>query len=327
MRRAIQAIREYLTTPIRQHWDLAQNDVQEEIQFHLASRIEDYHDEGMSLDDSKAAALNQFGDVDRVVQECCRATSAWQILVHRSHLLLTSVLLITTALLSLQVLSNKPTTQSNAVQLIPQPPTNETLPHYDGDIAGLVVDGLGKRLARAHVMVAVKWWPENGFRQQCYMRTTDANGAFKINNVYPSDTQHEVQIAAMAEGHLLTSQYIDDQSLPLNSLAIQLPSARAELAVEFQSATGQPVSGVSAFPHQRFESTGVGHTVYFQSADRIIQQSDDGGCLKFSNFSPGDRAVVFVQFPDDEWQQREIVVPDDDSVVVITQPPPQTKGG
>lgn len=327
MRRTLQAIRDYLATPVHQHWDLSHDDVQEELQFHLTSRIEDYRAQGLSLHESKAVALQQFGDVDRVVQECCQETSARQLLIHRSHLLLTFLLLLATSLLSWQVIYSQRNPSLEVVQAASQTIADATVPSCDGDVAGVIVDGHGKPLPHAHVMIAVKWWPENGFRQQCYMKTTDARGTFRINDVYPLDAQHEVQIAAITDGHLLRSQYIDDQSISLDSLTIQLPPARAELAVAFQTPSGKPVSGVSAFPHQRFEDTGVGHLVYFQSADRIIRKSDDTGCLKFSNFSPGDRAVVFVQFPNTEWQQREIVVPDDESVVVITQPHPDSSGG
>jgi len=325
MRSVVQAIRDYLTVPIHRQLDLAHDEAQEEIKFHLASRIEDYHRQGLSLEESKTAALEQFGDVDRVVQECCRENSGRQVLMHRSHLSLTAILLLTTSVLFWHVFhaENSKTSSQQAAS----PDAALASLNYNGDVGGLVVDGLGKPLARANVMVAVKWWPENGFRQQCYMRTTNECGKFSIEDVYPADARHEVQIAAIADGHLLTSQYIDDQDHPLNSLSIELPSASAELAVEFRSSNGQPISGVAAFPHQRFEATGVGHTVYFQSADRIIRRSDDSGCMKFTNFSPGDRAIVFVRFPNHDWQPREIVVPDDESTVVVTQSLPDTIGG
>ena len=325
MREMLQAIVDYCATPVRGQLNQAQDEVQEEIQFHLESRMEDHQQQGLSVAESSAATINQFGDVRDVVLACCKESGAQQVMIHRIHLVLTVGLFVTASLLAFSVLSPDRMKQSLQTGLADTQPNTASV--FDGDVAGLVVDHLGKPLAKANVLVAVKWWPKNGFRQQCYTTTTDSQGSFTITSVYPADMKHEVQVATVADDHLMTSTYISDQSQALDSLAIQLQHATADFFLEFTSSAGEPVPGVSAFPHRRVEATGGDHLVYFQSAEKIIRESDNSGRLEFSNFSPGDRATVYVRFPDDEWQQREIVVPDNESVVVITQLLSDTAGG
>lgn len=325
LRAILQTLTEYFRTPVSRQLIQAHAEVQEEIQFHLASKVADLQGMGASPQDAANTALEQFGDVRTVLRQCCDESSAGQIILHRSHMLLTALLMIATTTFSLKMwsASAKDDAPKNSVTQLPTGVQST----YDGDVAGIVVDELGKALPNANVMVAVKWWPANGFRQQCYMVTTDKSGEFSVRNAFPSSAEHEVQIAAMADGHLLTSRYISDENQVLDALRMEVPSVSNEFALEFKSANGTPMSGVAAFPHQRTDTSGVGHTVYFQSADKIIRESDQAGRMQFSNFRPGDRAVVFVRFPNEDWQQRELVVPENESIVVITQTPTETAGG
>lgn len=325
LRTTLRTFTEYLRTPVNRQLLQAHAEIQEEIQFHLESKAEDLQDSGASSQDAAQTALEQFGDVRTILRQCCDESGAGQVLLHRSHMLLTILLLVATTTLGIQVWSASAVDNPPKTSVVALPTSEQSV--YDGDVAGIVVDELGKALPNANVMVAVKWWPANGFRQQCYMITTNKSGEFSVNDAFPSNVEHEVQIAAMADGHLLTSRYISDKNQTLDALRMEVPSVATEFALEFKSANGTPMSGVAAFPHQRTDTSGVGHTVYFQSADRIIRESNQAGRMQFSNFRPGDKAVVFVRFPDEDWQQRELVVPENETTVVITQIPTETTGG
>lgn len=325
MRGILRTLTEYLRTPVNRQLLQAHTEIQEEIQFHLESKAEDLQGQGASPQSAANATLEQFGDVRTVLRQCCDESGAGQVLLHRSHMMLTILLLAATTTLGFKVWSAPAMNNATETSVVQLPSGEQSA--YDGDVAGIVVNELGKALPNANVMIAVKWWPANGFRQQCYMVTTDKSGEFSVNNVFPSSVEHEVQIAAMTDGHLLTSRYISDKDQTLDALRMEVPSVATEFALEFKSANGTPISGVAAFPHQRTDKSGVGHTVYFQSAGRIIRESDQTGRVQFSNFRPGDRAVVFVRFPDEDWQQRELVVPENESIVVITQASIETTGG
>ncbi len=62
-----------MSPPRRRYARLWRNitaEVDDELRFHLESRIREYRDAGMSEDDARAAALARFGDVDRVRETC-----------------------------------------------------------------------------------------------------------------------------------------------------------------------------------------------------------------------------------------------------------------
>lgn len=314
MNRIVNSILDYVKTPVARQLNQTQAEIEEELNFHLRSRTDEYHAHGMSVSDSSTAAVDRFGDINRIASECRKESSTLPIWTHRVHLALTAGLMIVATLLMFDVVRSRNVLARQEIR--------------EGDLGGVVLDEHGRPLIDAHVMVAIKWWPDNGFRQQCYMTRTDARGSFSIDDVYPAGTKHELQVAAIADGHLLTSQYITDQARSLNALSLRLARSTARLTLQFQSTDGEPIAGVATFPHRRVEAAGDDHMVYFQSADRIVKQSDQSGKIELSHFQSGDLATVFVRFPkDDDWQTREIVVPESESVVVITPGEPPTVGG
>ena len=204
----------------------------------------------------------------------------------------------------------------------PQRDTRTSQNVIDGDIRGLVTDERGVALDAAQVLAVVKTWPPGGFEQKSFVATTRRNGRFELENVYPTDREYEIQIAVIADGRLMNSRYISDGSGPLEPQRFQLDSS-APFAVRFESEGGHPIPGVSVFPFERVDRGGQLHCVYFCSAEPITRKSDASGDVAVPHFAPGERATLYVQFPNSEWQTREFVVPSEDGVVVLR---PQSSG-
>jgi hypothetical protein len=189
----------------------------------------------------------------------------------------------------------------------------------EGDVIGRVVDDESRPIANAHVLAVVKTWPLQSYRQLAYVALTTADGSFEINDVYPTDENYEIQIAVVADGRVLESNYVDLRKSVLPPVEFQL-AATAPLAVRLESATGRPLEGVEVFPFQRIEPDGARHVVYFCSAGPVIRQTDAQGRVRLPYFSPGDEAAVYVRPPGGEWGALSFPVPEDPEQVVLRIP-------
>lgn len=320
------SIFEYLRRPPQVSVANANHEILEEIGFHLISSANDKIDAGLEPQEAQEIALNRFGDVQLVVQECKEVSNVRHVILHRFHQLATTVLLCSTATMTLLLVNGgKNRIQSSAIAKNLSSATGYSVEATSGDIVG-VVQGEHGPIAAANVLAVVKTWPPNGFRQQSYMTTTGPDGSFEIEDVYAPTFEYEVQVAAIAEGHSLNSEYKSSSTGVLKPFNFRLKKG-APFKLKFESGDGEPVEGVCAFPFRRIESDGKQHNVYFSSADPIVQKSSPSGDVSMPYFFPGERATVFVRFPNSEWQTRELVVPDDERVVVMKQTLTSTKAG
>ena len=315
LRDFIGALVSYLRTPPMIQAAQAKRDLREELEFHLTSSVRDQMAKGSSSQQSQQVALQRFGDVTAVVRDCCEVAISRGVFWHRVHQGITFALICVVVVLAYRMRSTPEVTPS-----IESPYTmtaaGYSLAETRGDIAGLVVDERGQGVNAAHILAVVKTWPPNGYRQQAYTATCQGDGTFEIQNVYPPQQEYEIQIAAIAEGRLLQSEYISMTTGTLEPIRFQL-SASTPLALRFESDSGQPIEGVSAFPFKRVDHGGKRHVVYFDSADPIIRESGATGSVAMPHFLPGEQATVFVRFPDCEWQTRELVVPAGEQAVVL----------
>ncbi|MFH1299766.1 MAG: carboxypeptidase-like regulatory domain-containing protein [Planctomycetota bacterium] len=303
----------YLRLPLIAHADREMQDIREEIAFHLSASAEENRDAGMDQRQSQQAALEQFGDVHSVVQDCCHVSLSRHVFWHRIHQILTLILICAVGSLWFYT-RNKPTANSDLSALAP---SGYSIAETRGKIRGTVVTDRGKPVNAAHVLAVVKTWPPNGFRQNSYTATTRADGTFLIENAYPPEQDYEVQIAAIAEGHLLQSEYISMRQGTLEPFRFLLKET-SPFVLRFESRDGTPIAGVSAFPFERVEQNGNQHCVYFCSAKPIVQKSNRSGTISMPHFLPGEQFTVYVRFPDSDWQTRQLVIPEGKNELVLT---------
>ena len=293
-----QSLRAYCQEPLSVTLAREQEELCEEIAFHVDRRIEDAAAEGMDPQQSRSAALQRFGDVPSVLAECSHANRRRQWIVHRLHQAITLLLVVATLILWSER-STRPPAMTPA-----------------GDIVGAVLAENGDVVDSAFVLAVVKTWPDGHYRQDSYVGITGPDGKFQIADVYPIDQEYEVQLAVVADGRRLESKYIDQASGSLPPQQFRLKNSET-LALRFESDSGLPVAGVRVFPFERLDQDGQRHCVYFSSAEPIVRTSSESGDVPLPHFAPGDRATVYVCFPDGDWQTRELTVPKVDQVVVL----------
>ncbi len=307
----------YLRLPLIAHADRELHDLREEIEFHLSSSATDHHSEGMDPRQSQQTALEQFGDVKAVVEDCCDVSLSRHLFWHRLHQLLTLGLVVAMAWLIWIYFPSENQPPSISTQLAA---SGYLESETTGDIKGTVVAEDGQPLSDTHILAVVKTWPPHGFRQNSFTAVTRPDGTFLIENVYPPGQEYEVQIAAIADAHLLKSAYISMRTGTLEPLHFQLTKSAA-MVLHFESNAGTPLAGVSAFPFERTDQSGQEHCIYFCSAQPVVRQSNQEGNLSMPHFLPGEQVTVYIQFPGDEWQTRELTVPTDNQAVILTPEP------
>lgn len=295
--------------------------IKEEIDFHLNESIDEYVQDGMAVAPARRAALNRFGDVSQVVKECRSASSVDQAICHRLHMLVTVGLVIAVVAL---VVARRPQTDTLSTTNAAAPPVSDDAANsVAGDIHGRVVDEDSQPIGQANVLAVVKTWPQNGYRQQAYTATTNEDGEFTIDNVYPLGEEYHIQIATVADKRLLRSTYIRSEGEQLEPVVFHLPATEA-FALRIEGVDGESVVGAEVFPHRRIDDSGEDHLVYFDSADPIIRRSNHDGVVELPYFVAGDRATIYLRLPDREWHTREVVVPPNGNVVLLKAEPGET---
>lgn len=334
----------YLRTSPVIHAAEAKSDLREELEFHLVSsaqdQLGDQLTEGGQEDDQRAVeaaqqeALNRFGDVSSVVRECCQVSISQEVFWHRVHQGVTVALICAVGFLIYHTQlsqqsdphadfageASKQTEhlsqQEMAIAISGGTASGYSPQETDGSIFGSVVGENGQPVNAAHVLAVVKTWPPHGFRQQAYMATSQSDGSFEFKNVYPTGHEYEIQIAALAGGRLLQSQYISMTTGVLDPFEFRLKSSMP-LALRFESENGEPIEGVRVFPFERVDDLGQRHIVYFDSADPIVRESNEAGNVPMPHFLPGEQATLYVQFPNGDWQTRQLVIPAGSDHVVL----------
>ena len=310
LRNWIKTFFSYLRLPLIVHANREKNDLHEEIAFHLSASADEHLDAGLNSQQSQQAALEQFGDIDSVVQNCCDVSLARHVFCHRIHQGLTLGLLCAVGLLWYYIGNQSPDGTALA-------PSGYSLVETTGIIQGAVVNDLGQPVNAVHVLAVVKTWPPNGYRQNSFTAMTRADGTFQIKHAYPPGQEYQVQIAVLAEGHLLQSEYISMKQGTLEPFRFQLTKT-SPFVLRFENRDGTPIAGVSAFPFERVDQNGAEHCVYFCSAKPIVQTSNHRGVISMPHFLPGEQATVYVRFPEHDWQTRQLTVPEGVHEIVLT---------
>jgi hypothetical protein len=291
-------LRDYVASP-RGIPDRVSDSIRDEITFHLTESAARQAEHGASVDEARQSAIHRFGEVDGVIRECAADSVETHSRWHRRHLALTALLIAGAAALG-----------AWSYRALNAPPWVG-----DGDLAGQVVDEMGKPIAGAHVLAVVKTWPQQAFRQLAYTAITGDDGMYHIANVYPLNEKYEVQIAVIADERLLQSNYSEDCSGDHEPIDFTLRKT-TPLAVRFESPSGQPMVGVHVFPFERIDASGERHGVYFCSAAPIVRESNADGRVALPYFAPGDRAALYVRQATGDWTTHEASINDSGEVVV-----------
>lgn len=280
------------------------SEIDEEIAFHLAQRKHDLMGSGMNENDAELAANERFGDAQRIAAECFSVSMTGTTWFHRMHLVVTIGLICVVSILA---------------WIVSQPSIEPDLPpgiaavlreDWSGGVTGLVLDESQQPIAGANVLVAVKTWPGGSYFQRPYACQTKTDGTFSIGNVRPVNQLYEVQVAVVAKGLAMRSQYQSFHAGESKPFQFELPAADT-FRLKLASSTGISLSGIDVIPVERTDTSGSRELVYFDTARPITRQADATGTIELSCFQPGDQAVLMVRCEDEDWQRVRVEIPAD----------------
>ena len=313
----------------------AEDEIDEELMFHLRSLVDDNLAAGMSSEAAWRDAQDRFGSLRRYSAACREVTLFDRLLsppVVAAGLLVFGLLvgwllfevrtLRHAQLALLDAAADKSSETPVATQSV-VPPLEQASLRRD-DLAGHILDHDGKPIDDADVLVILKTWPGGRYRQQAFAATSDSEGRFRLPELIPADGQVGLLVAALKDGHALTSSYQLREaggSIETGDLTLRLDES-AQITLVLHDGRGRPVANARVLPSARQSPDGESHLVYFQGSESLQVEADSAGRVRVSCFERGDEAEVYVQIPGQDWQRHVVRIPGDGDVVEVKTGPP-----
>lgn len=188
------------------------------------------------------------------------------------------------------------------------------------DLTGVVTTASGEPLADADVLLVIKTWPNNRFRQNDKAVKTNGEGRFTLKRAIPLDGQYGVNAAVVAPGHAIASRYVlveDPAGEPPEDFDFRLnPSTPIQLRLT--NAGGEPLAKTFVAPRGRNDADNEDHVVYFQGSRAAWRKTDDNGVAEIDWFAAGDFGTIATKPRGADWQEHNFETPSDpDQVVTI----------
>lgn len=301
-------------------------EMEDELLHHVRCLVEEYESQGLTSAKAWDAALARFGSLQHYARECRRngrsPATPWR-LATAAGVLLAAGVSVWHAIEMRQL-------KRQFAQLRRQPPAEVRSDDERGmsavdsergrDLAGQIVDREGLPVARANVLVILKTWPHQRYRQTDFTAVTDSDGRFRVPEIVPQAGRYAIQVAAVKDGYALASKYqlVADEArdvIPHMQLRLQ-PAQR--LTVEVRDSQGRAVAGAKVVPCSRRTRGGETHSIYFQANASVQTDANASGRVEMNCFESGDAAEIAIQLPGDEWQQRQIRVSEQGELVIVS---------
>lgn len=302
----------------------AESNIDDELMFHFRALVDEHLSQGMSADAAWRAAQDRFGSLKRYSEECHRVVSGADPMLQSVS---TAGLVVLTLLVAWLFVEVRSLRQAHAAppaaaqkETTRQPASGKKSASTQNDLAGTITDRHGKPLADVHVLVILKTWPNNRYRQEDFAGKTDKQGRFRFAKLVPAAGQRAIQLAAVRDGYALTSLYElkkDGEALESDAFKLTLDEA-VPLTVTVRDAQGKAAAKARVIPFSRQTTDGQQHVVYFQAAKPIEVVADEEGRVRVHVFRRGDKAGLYVQLPGKDWEQLPFTVPEAGETVEIT---------
>jgi hypothetical protein len=294
-------------------------EVEEELMFHLRSLVDDELARGTTFDAAWDRAHGRFGSLRRYANACRGVVFNRHRFFQTSLVLLLAFAGLLAGWLLFEIRSLRQE-HSTLVQSISRQATQtaETAGRPE-DLTGRVLDRLGRPIGNASVAVILKTWPGGGYRQEAFSTTSDADGTFRLAGLVPLEGQYAIQAAALPPGYALTSTYrlIEEGSHPSPDPVLLQCDDASQITFVVQDDRGHPVANARVTPHSRRSSSGANHLVYFQSSGPFQASSDAAGRVGMGCFERGDEAEIYVQLPGKDWELHAIEIPHDGDTIIV----------
>ncbi|HVX10404.1 MAG TPA: carboxypeptidase-like regulatory domain-containing protein [Pirellulales bacterium] len=295
--------------------------IDEELLFHFRSLVDENLAKGLPADAAWHDAQRRFGSLGRYADECRQVVMGGFPMLHKISVAGFVVLALVVAWLFSEVRSLR---QAAAAAPAEKTAAAKAAKSQKADLAGIVVDSAGKPIPDAHVLVILKTWPGNRYRQEDFAGKTDEKGRFRFAELVPAKGQRAVHMAVVKDGYALTTTYDlkkQGEAMQTDGLKFTLDAA-TKVTIAVRDAAGRPAGKAGVLPSGRQTADGQDHVVYFQAAKPIEMVADGDGRIQLAMFKRGDQAKIYVRLAGRDWEEHGVTIPDQGDMVEITADAP-----
>lgn len=210
----------------------------------------------------------------------------------------------------------------NTEQHAPEEISIVKLTSTGGDLRGSVIDVEGKPIADADVLLILKTWPNNRFRQDDIAIETDKSGMYSVGGLIPVNGQFGINVAAVAEGHAIVSMYLftkDSGAKPGVEIDLKAPVSET-ISLQITDSEGKPLTSAVVAPRGRKDTDDNEHIVYHQGSSPAWKKTDEAGVVEVDWFLKGDKATIAVQPKGGEWIEKSFDVTEGDEITIKLDP-------
>lgn len=263
-----------------------QAEINEELDFHIQSRMDELVDRGMTTAEARRQANHEFGDRRIFARDCEKVRLGQQLWFRRLMLAAMAASVVAISYLSWISYSLNNQNLLLSSQLRTMAATGPFGYQYDKDFKGIVKDEDGNPIANARVLLLHKSWPR-GYMQRAYSTTTNEKGRFVFDNQYTSRIRNGFLVTVLAEGHEMTMKYeLYDPRARVPSFKFDLPKV-PDRSFTFVDDAGEPLANADIFLSNRHVDEDD-HLIYSISRESASFKTDESGNVVLSYFQPGD---------------------------------------
>ena len=299
-------------------------EIDEELMFHLRALVDEELAKGTAFDAAWSAAQDRFGSLPHYAQACRDIPLEDRLMWQRFSMAGFVVLGLLVGWLALEVrtlrhdqsaLLEANLAKSAAMEKLVQKPSEQR--HA---ITGQVVDRDGQPIDAARLLVILKTWPNDRYRQDDFSTTTDERGQFRLPNLVPSHGQYAILVAAVKNGYALTSNYhLQPEGEHRSVDPVTLRCERAsQITLVVHDDQGRPAAHARVAPSSRQSADGTSHLIYFQNCEAVQTASDAEGRVALGCFRRGDTAQIYLQMPGKDWQSCAFTIPKEGDTVDVS---------
>lgn len=301
-------------------------EIDDEIDFHIECQVDAMVRQGLSEEEARRQTLARFGDRQKIVRQChgiqfaAARAIAWTV-VAVVAISLAVIGWLGWSLASLRMEHANLVERMNAALISASPSpaaVDRAIPGLQDDsktktLSGKVLDMDGNPVAGAKILLIHKSW-RDGYNQEDHSTESDADGAWKFEDLYQTDVQNAFLVTVVADGYEMKSDYeLYKPGKSPGEISFRLKPAPAR-TITFQDAEGQPLAETDVVLLSR-KSGAKEHMLYEQNALDAKKVTDEEGKAEFSCLLKGDQArfgvIVFGKF-----EYGELRITDDENPVV-----------
>ena len=266
-------------------------EINDELDFHLACRVDELVDSGLSEEEAKRQAESDFGARADIAKQCQKINYGNRILFGRCAIGALMLSLIAIGWLGWELMAQKSANtvliqKLAEINLAPVSPMLELVQQNGAtDVHGTLTDKQGKAVPDAKVLLVVKSWPNGKFSMHALATESDSDGNFRFVEAFTKGAKTEFLVTVVADGWLMDSEYVaGHDGSPLEKFELKLAAATPQ-----KIDVGKEHAGWNVVPKTRTSSAdGKKHYVYPISKAEFDHKVNDDGTVDMNYFAPGD---------------------------------------